>query len=141
MYFSSRHPSIRSAHGSGTVQMWREVHPEVLLRVSAIVAALVGALLAGGGTWVFPACAAGFEAIRQRGTSAALLATPVLFSSIPEASVILLWSSTSILVALASVVEESQWPGRQSSQEKRSLLAAMDTRTQLGMISGVESSG
>lgn len=121
--------------------MWRSVHPEVLLRVSAIVAALVGSLLAGGGTWVFPACAAGFEAIRQHGTSVALLATPVLFSSIPEASVILLWSSTSILVALASVAEESQWPGQQSLQEKQSLLGATDTRKRLEMISGTKASG
>ena len=67
--------------------------PEHVLRASAIMAALVGGLLAGGGTWVFPVCAAGFELVDQHHKSLALLVTPVLLSSIPLTSAILLWSA------------------------------------------------
>lgn len=108
--------------------------PEHVLRASAIMAALVGGLLAGGGTWVFPACAAGFELVDQHHKSLALLVTPVLLSSIPLTSAILLWVGTSILVALPAALdaEAPRWRRQRQSQEAQSLLGADYTRTPLG---------
>lgn len=107
--------------------------PEHVLRASAIVAALVGGLLAGGGTWVFPVCAAGFELLEQHRKSLALLATPVLLSPMPLTSAVLLWVGTSILVALPTALgaepPRSQW--QRQSQEAQSLLGAGYTRTPL----------
>lgn len=107
--------------------------PEHVLRASAIVAALVGGLLAGGGTWVFPVCAAVFEILEQHRKSLALLVTPVLLSSMPLTPTVLLWVGTSILVALpvALDAEAPRSQRQRQSREAQSLLGADYTRTPL----------
>lgn len=112
--------------------------PEHVLRASALVAALVGGLLAGGGTWVFPVCAAGFELLEQHRKSLALLATPVLLSPMPLTPAVLLWVGTSILVALPTALDaEAPRSQRQrQSQEAQSLLGVDYTRTPLGPSGG-----
>lgn len=109
---------------------------ELVLPASAIVAALVGALLAGGGVWVFPICAVGFELVEDHRKGLELLATPVLLVTMPMTPAVLLWVGTTILfalpVALSAEAPRSRAPP--PTQEAQSLLGAADIRTHLAVL-------
>lgn len=109
---------------------------ELVLRSSAIMAALVGALLAGGGVWVFPICAAGFELVEDHRKGLALLATPVLLVAMPMTSAVLLWIGTTILFALpvALSAEAPRSGAPPPTREAQSLLGAEDIRTHLAVL-------
>lgn len=109
---------------------------ELVLRSSAIMAALVGALLAGGGVWVFPICAAGFELVGDHRKGLALLATPVLLAAMPMTSAVLLWIGTTILFALpvALSAEAPRSGAPLPTQEAQSLLGAEGSRTHLAVL-------
>lgn len=110
--------------------------PELVLRTSAIVVALVGAMVAGGGVWVFPICAAGFELTQDHRKSLGLLATPVILVDMPMTSVVLIWVGTSILVALPIALADGtpQSRAQRPSQEAQLLLGAKGTHTPLGKM-------
>lgn len=109
---------------------------ELVLRSSAIMVALVGALLAGGGVWVFPICAAGFELVEDHRKGLALLATPVLLVAMPMTSAVLLWIGTTILFALpvALSAEAPRSGAPPPMREAQSLLGAEDIRTHLAVL-------